>query len=84
MVNGKPADPRQAYGATQESIVAMIRAFSGLPKHLLIIASCEKTQDEAGRLLYQPAMVGQKLGQQMPYLFDFVLLCAMKKTQRAM
>lgn len=72
MVNGKPVDPRQAYGATQESIVAMIRAFSGLPKHLLILAKCEKTQDEAGRLLYQPAMVGQKLGQQLPYLFDFV------------
>lgn len=71
-VNGKPIDPRQAYGATQEAVVAMIRAFSGLPKHLLILAKCEKTQDEAGRLLYQPAMVGQKLGQQLPYLFDFV------------
>lgn len=72
MVNGKPVDPRQAYGATQEAIVSMIRAFSGLPKHLLILAKCEKTQDEAGRMLYQPAMVGQKLGQQLPYLFDFL------------
>lgn len=71
-VNGKPIDPRQAYGATQEAVVAMIRAFSGLPKHLLILAKCEKTQDEAGRLLYQPAMVGQKLGQQLPYMFDFL------------
>lgn len=72
MVNGKPVDPRQAYGATQEAIVSMIRAFSSLPKHLLVIAKCEKTQDEAGRLLYQPAMVGQKLGQQLPYMFDFL------------
>jgi len=72
MVNGKPIDPRQAYGATQEAIVSMIRAFSGMSKHLLVIAKCEKTQDEAGRLLYQPAMVGQKLGQQLPYMFDFL------------
>lgn len=71
-VNGKPIDPRQAYGATQEAIISMLRAFSGLPKHLLILAKCEKTQDEAGRLLYQPAMVGQKLGQQLPYMFDFL------------
>lgn len=79
MVNGKPVDPRQAYGATQEQIIAMARAFRDLKKHVLIIAKCEKSQDEQGRMLYQPAMVGQKLGQQLPYLFDFVFAMRTEK-----
>lgn len=72
MVNGKPIDPRQAYGFVADKIIEMIGAFKTLPKHVLMIAKCEKAQDEAGRILYQPAMVGQKLAPQLPYLFDFV------------
>jgi phage nucleotide-binding protein len=72
IVNGKPVDPRQAYGAVADKILEMIGAFKFLPKHVVMLAKCEKSQDEQGRMLYQPAMVGQKLAPMLPYQFDFV------------
>ena len=67
-------DPRQAYGAMQEQMTDLIRAFRDLPgKHVYFSAKLEKTQDEMGRLLYYPSMPGNKTGQQLPYFFDEVL-----------
>lgn len=67
-------DPRQAYGAMQEQMTDIIRAFRDLPgKHVLFTAKCEKQQDEHGRLLYSPSMPGNKTGQQLPYFFDLVM-----------
>lgn len=67
-------DPRQAYGAMQEQMSDLIRAFRDLSgKHVLMTAKVEKSQDEMGRMLYSPSMPGQKLGQQLPYFFDEVL-----------
>lgn len=67
-------DPRQAYGALQEQMTDIIRAFRDLPgKHVLFTAKCEKSTDEQGRLLYAPSMPGNKTGQQLPYFFDEVL-----------
>lgn len=66
-------DPRQAYGAMQEQMTDIIRAFRDLPgKHVLFTAKCEKAQDEHGRMLYAPSMPGNKLGQGLPYFFDLV------------
>lgn len=82
-------DPRQAYGAMQEQMSDLIRAFRDLPgKHVLMTAKVEKSQDEMGRMLYSPAMPGQKLGQQLPYFFDEVLALRVERdadgnTQRA-
>lgn len=83
-------DPRQAYGAMQEQMADIIRAFRDLPgRHVLMTAKLEKTQDEMGRILYSPSMPGNKTGQQLPYFFDEVLALRVEKdgegnTQRAL
>ncbi len=67
-------DPRQAYGALQEIMQDMIRAFRDLPgRHVYFSAKLEKQQDEMGRILYSPSMPGNKVGQMLPYFFDEVL-----------
>ena len=67
-------DPRQAYGAMQEQMADIIRAFRDLPRrHVLMTAKLDKHQDEMGRVLYSPSMPGNKTGQQLPYFFDEVL-----------
>lgn len=73
-------DPRQAYGAMQEKMTDLIRAFRDLPgKHIYMSAKCEKTPDETGRILYAPSMPGNKMGQQLPYFFDEVLALRVEK-----
>jgi hypothetical protein len=81
-VNGKLVDPRQAYGAMQEQMADIIRAFRDLPgRHVLMTAKLEKTQDEMGRVLYSPSMPGIKTGQALPYFFDEVLALRVEKDQ---
>ena len=67
-------DPRQAYGAMQEQMADLIRAFRDLPgRHVYMSAKLDKSQDEVGKMLYAPSMPGNKTGQQLPYFFDEVL-----------
>jgi phage nucleotide-binding protein len=83
-------DPRQAYGAMQEQMADIIRAFRDLPgRHVYMSAKLEKTQDEMGRVLYSPSMPGNKTGQSLPYFFDEVLALRVERdaegvTQRAL
>jgi phage nucleotide-binding protein len=73
-------DPRQAYGAMQEAMADVIRAFRDLPgRHVLMTAKLEKTADEMGRILYSPSMPGNKTGQSLPYFFDEVLALRVEK-----
>jgi len=72
-------DPRAAYGAMQEQMADIIRAFRDIPKHIYFTAKCEKTADETGRILYAPSMPGNKTGQQLPYFFDEVLALRVEK-----
>jgi phage nucleotide-binding protein len=73
-------DPRQAYGAMQEQMTDLIRAFRDIEgKHVYFTAKCEKATDETGRLLYAPSMPGNKTGQQLPYFFDEVLALRVEK-----
>lgn len=82
-------DPRQAYGAMQEQMSEIIRAFRDLPdRHIYMSAKLEKSTDEMGRILYAPSMPGNKTGQSLPYFFDEVLALRVEKdadgnTQRA-
>lgn len=70
----KVKDPRQAYGAMQEQMASIIRAFRDLPgRHVYMSAKLERVQDEEGRMLYGPSAPGQKVGQMLPYFFDEVL-----------
>lgn len=67
-------DPRQAYGAMQEQIADLVRAFRDIPgRHVYMSAKVERVQDDMGRLLYGPSMPGNKTGQALPYWFDEVL-----------
>lgn len=72
-------DPRQAYGAMQEQMTDLIRAFRDLPRNVFMSAKCEKAQDEQGRMLYSPSMPGNKLAQAIPYLVDEVLALRVEK-----
>lgn len=73
-------DPRHAYGAMQEQMADIIRAFRDLPgRHVYMSAKLEKTQDEMGRVLYAPSMPGNKTGQALPYFFDEVLALRVEK-----
>lgn len=83
-------DPRQAYGAMQEQLGDIIRAFRDLPnRHVYFTAKCEKATDETGKILYSPAMPGNKTGQSLPYFFDQVMALRVERdsegvTQRAL
>lgn len=83
-------DPRQAYGTMQQEVSDIIRAFRDIPNmHVYFSAKMEKQQDEMGRMLYQPSMPGNKMGQSLPYFFDLLLALRMEKdaegtTQRAL
>lgn len=73
MIGGKPRDPRQAYGAMQDRMGDLIRAFRDLPSHhVYFSAQMEKSQDELGAVLYAPAMPGNKFAQKLPFFFDEV------------
>ena len=73
-------DPRQAYGALQEQMTDLIRAFRDLSgKNVYMSAKMEKVQDESGRILYGPSMPGNKLSQMLPYFFDEVLALRVEK-----
>ena len=78
-------DPRQAYGAMQEQMSDIIRAFRDIPnKHVYFTAKCEKATDETGRILYAPSMPGNKTGQSLPYFFDEVLALRVEKDQEGL
>lgn len=73
-------DPRQAYGAMQEQMSDLIRAFRDLAgKHVYFSAKLEKSTDEMGKVFYAPSMPGNKTGQQLPYFFDEVLALRVEK-----
>ncbi len=82
-------DGRAAYGELNAKMADIIRAFRDIPnRHIYMSAKLEKSQDEMGRMLYNPGMPGKSLTQQLPYFFDEVLALRVEKdgdgkTQRA-
>ena len=66
-------DVRQAYLGMQDQIMDLVRAFRDLPVTVLMTAKQERVQSDSGRLLFGPSMPGQKLSQQLPYVFDELL-----------
>jgi hypothetical protein len=67
-------DPRKAYGEMQDEVMDLIKKFRDIKgKHVYMSAKMGKDKDElTGQLLWGPSMPGQKLGPQLPYLFDEV------------
>lgn len=66
-------DPRAAYGELQTTMIALIKAFRDLPgKNVLFLCKLERVKDDNGAILYGPAMPGNRLPQEIPYLTDLV------------
>lgn len=86
----KNKDGRAAYGELNTTMQELIRAFRDLPaKHVYMSAKLEKSQDEMGKLLFNPSMPGKSLTQGLSYFFDEVLALRVErdaegKTQRAL
>lgn len=79
---GKEKDPRKAYGNMQDIMMDRIRSFRDLPgRNVYMSAKQERIQDENNRLLFGPSMPGQKLAQQLPYLFDEIFAYQIVKDQ---
>ena len=83
-------DGRAAYGELNTTMQELIRSFRDLPgKHVYMSAKLEKSQDEMGKLLFNPSMPGKSLTQGLPYFFDEVLALRVERdgegnTQRAL
>ena len=79
---GKEKDPRKAYGNMQDIMMQVVRDFRDIPgKNIYMSAKQERIQDENNRLLFGPSMPGQKLAQQLPYLFDEIFCYQIVKDQ---
>jgi hypothetical protein len=61
-------DPRAAYGALAERMMAILRAFRDLPANVYF--SAKQKEEESG--LLRPSMPGRALTDSIPYLFDEV------------
>jgi phage nucleotide-binding protein len=76
----KSKDPRAAYGAMQDQMGDLIRAFRDIPgKNVYFSAKLEKSQDDMGKVSFSPSMPGNKTGQALPYFFDEVLALRIEK-----
>jgi hypothetical protein len=67
-------DPRQAYAKLMDDMIGIIKAYRDISgKHVVMTAKEEANKDElTGIVLRGPMMPGNKVGQQLPYLFDEV------------
>lgn len=72
-------DPRKAYGELSSQMMDLLRAFRDLPKNVYMSCKQVRVEDDDGRTLYGPMMPGQKLAQQVPYLFDEVFALRVEK-----
>jgi phage nucleotide-binding protein len=86
----KNKDGRAAYGELNTTMNELIRSFRDLlGKNVLMTAKLEKSQDEMGKMLFNPGMPGKSLTQALPYFFDLVLALRVERdaegaTQRAL
>lgn len=74
-------DPRQAYNKLMDDMIPLIKAYRDIVgKNVVMTAKQEAVKDEAtGIVLQGPMMPGNKVGQQLPYLFDEVFRIGLGK-----
>lgn len=73
-------DPRQAYGAMNETVNELVRAFRDMPgKNVVFSAKIEKSVDEEGKVFYGPGMPGKTLSQGLAFFFDEVFALRVEK-----
>ena len=69
----KTKDGRKAYGETNEIMTKLIRTFRDLPGRNCYYTFKAETSNDDSTLIRGPSMPGNKLGQAVPYFFDFLL-----------
>ena len=78
----KTKDPRQAYGTVIDEMMKLLRSFRDLPMDVVMTAKQARIRDEgSGSVLYMPSMVGAKLPQALPYIFDEVFAMRVDKNE---
>jgi phage nucleotide-binding protein len=79
----KTKDGRAAYGALNDTMLELLRAFRDLPMNVYMSAKQEREQDEdTGRTLYSPSLPGKRLSQGISYLFDEVFALRIDKDEQ--
>ena len=66
------SDPVELYPHHRATVLPILTAFRGLPMHFVATAR-EQTKRLKRELLTSPAMIGSKLSDDLPYVFDLVL-----------
>lgn len=74
-------DPRKAYGELIEQMLKLIKAFRDMPHYnVLITCKQERLKDGyTGMVYFAPSLPGNKLGPELPYLFDEVFALRVEK-----
>ena len=77
------ADPRKSYPAFQARVIGLIKDFRDLAGYNVIMTAKQMmTKDDyTGITLRSPSMPGNKLGPQVPYLFDEVFALRVDKDE---
>lgn len=77
-------DQRQAYTKYAEEVIPFIKAFRDIPNlHVIMLFKQEQNKDEnTGIILQGPMMPGNKVGQQIPYLFDEIWRLGIGKNEK--
>lgn len=65
-------DKRAAYVPMQEVVESMIKSFRDLSRNIYMTCKLDTYQDDNGRIMLRPMLVGQKLPVNVTYLFDEV------------
>lgn len=70
--NGKPMDPRQAYGEVSDAMTDVIKRLRALPCNTVCIAQQERVEKPDG-VVYTASLPGAKLSAKVGYSFELVL-----------
>lgn len=75
-------DPRQAYQRLTDRVMEYMKQFRDL-KGYHVVMSCKQSRipQDQGPTIFAPMMPGQKLPQQIPYLFDEVFALRVEKDE---
>ena len=77
----KAADPRQAYGELITEMLKLIKAFRDMPHyHVCMTFKQVRNKDSySGMTSFGPSLPGQKLDNEIPYLYDEVFALRVEK-----
>lgn len=79
----KSADPRQAYGELIKEMLKLIKAFRDMPHyHVCMTFKQMRFKDSySGLTSFGPSLPGQKLDNEIPYLYDEVFALRVEKDE---